>query len=227
MTHAYLSPSSSERWLVCTKAPITEKDYPDQFSLFAAEGTLAHELAEKALSLQLKADLIAGDYPKEMRKHVQEYLDYVNAIPGRLFVEQKLGLAPVVDNGFGTADAIVINDKELHIIDLKYGKGVPVKAEGNSQLMLYAVGAFLAYDSVHGPFETFHVHIVQPRTNGTNSWTMDFDHLAKFMEHASKRAELAAAGLGDFVPGEHCRWCKAKKDCKAKQDEAVNELLNG
>lgn len=225
MTHALLSPSSSDRWLACTPAPLIEVNYPNQFSAVAHEGTIAHELAEKALNLRLSADLIAGPYSKEMRKHVQTYLDYVNAISGKLLVEQRLALDPVVPQAFGTSDAVVIDDKDIHVIDLKYGKGVPVGAENNTQLMLYMVGAYLAFDEAQGPFDTFHVHIVQPRIAGGNSsWTFDFDTLAEFMEKVKPLALLAMEGQGERVAGDHCRWCKAKADCHTQM--AVNELLN-
>ena len=47
--------------------------------------------------------------------------------------------------GFGTADCILICGSVMHVIDFKYGKGVPVNAGGNPQMGLYALGALKAY----------------------------------------------------------------------------------
>ena len=44
--HALLSASGAHRWLYCTPSARLEEGFPDTTSEAAAEGTLAHELAE-------------------------------------------------------------------------------------------------------------------------------------------------------------------------------------
>lgn len=168
--HAFLSCSSSDRWLNCTVAPSLEAKHKDESSPFAAEGTLAHELAERCLRAGRAAAEIKGDYPAEMRDYVQTYVDYVLSIKGELLVEQRLDISRWVPDCFGTSDAVVLLDGVCHIIDLKYGKGVKVFAEQNTQLMLYALGAYDAYDSIYGPLTDFEIHIVQPRLDHIDSW---------------------------------------------------------
>ena len=58
-------------------------------------------------------------------------------------------LTDVVPDGFGTNDAIVIAEGEMHVHDLKFGRGVRVEAQNNPQLMLYAYGAFTGFDSFY------------------------------------------------------------------------------
>ena len=111
-----------------------------------------------------------SEYSQEMRDHVQTYLDYVRSIPGELLVEQRLDLTPWVPEAFGTADAVILDDGICHIVDLKYGKGVRVDAEENTQLMLYALGAYHAYDAIYGPITKFVLHIAQPRLNHFDRW---------------------------------------------------------
>lgn len=171
--HAYLSCSSSDRWLNCTVAPKLEAAFIEESSPFAAEGTKAHELGEKVLISGKNACDIKGDYSTEMRDYVQNYVDYVRAIPGQLLVEQRLDISAWVPECFGTSDAVVLADGVCHIVDLKYGKGVRVDAENNSQLMLYALGAYDAYDCIYGPINKVVIHIVQPRLDHYSSWEIE------------------------------------------------------
>ena len=127
--HAKLGASSSDRWLTCTAAPTLEEGYTDSGSSFAAEGTLAHELAERTLVSGRNALDMSGNYPKDMCDYVQSYVDYVRSVKGDLLIEQRLDMTDWVPEGFGTADAVVIGETgRIHIIDLKYGQGVPVSA---------------------------------------------------------------------------------------------------
>jgi hypothetical protein len=174
--HAYLSCSSSDRWLACTVAPSLEANFSDESSVFAAEGTKAHELAEKALVAKVNASDVAGDYPAEMRDYVQMYLDYVRgvAVGARdVLIEQRLDISKWVPECFGTADAVVIHGETIHVIDLKYGKGLRVDAEKNSQLMLYALGAYEENNFIYGPFTKAVLHVVQPRLDHFDAWEIE------------------------------------------------------
>ena len=141
--HAKLSSSGAHRWLHCPGSVEAEKTLPNTSSFFAEEGSAAHELAEIVLSK------LAGDCSKmigeklieydafvvtqEMADYVQIYTDYVRNLGGSQFYEQRADFGEWVPDGWGTADAIVINRDTIHVIDLKYGQGLGVDAEGNSQ----------------------------------------------------------------------------------------------
>lgn len=168
--HAKLSASSSDRWLNCTAAPTMEESYTDERSSFAEEGTRAHELAERCLRSGRHASSIEGDWPQDMRDYVQMYLDYVRAIKGELLVEQRFDLGKWIPEGFGTSDAVVLDDGVCHVMDLKYGKGVRVDATCNTQLMLYALGAYDAFDAIYGPITKFVLHVCQPRLDHFDQW---------------------------------------------------------
>ena len=47
--HALLSASSSKRWLACTPSARLEENFPNESSVYAQEGTAAHELGEYKL----------------------------------------------------------------------------------------------------------------------------------------------------------------------------------
>ncbi|MCX8146763.1 MAG: DUF2800 domain-containing protein [Azovibrio sp.] len=220
--HAVLSASSAERWLACPPSARLNASLPDEDSSYAHEGTLAHELAERALVSGRHAHEIEGDYPIEMREFVQVYLDHVRAIPGTLKVERRLSFEKWVPEGFGTSDAVILDEGRLTIVDLKYGKGVRVDAPNNAQLMLYALAAYDAYDSIWGPIDRVRMVVVQPRLDHIDEWGMPAHELVEWAEQVVKPiASLAWEGKGMFQSGEHCQFCKARHTCRARADEAL------
>lgn len=240
--HALLSASSAHRWLMCTPSARLEEQFPDTTSVAAKEGTLAHELAEvkvrnyfydvdfgkRKLTNAIKKLKDNELWQDEMMGHTDAYLDVIKGIalglPSKPYtvIEKKVDLGAYVPDGFGTADCILIQGDTIHVIDFKYGKGVPVSAEENPQMKLYALGAYEAYKTLY-PIQRFHLVIVQPRLpEGTSEWTCDLEHLLNFGEYVRSRAGLAIKGEGPFAPGEkQCRFCRAKAQCRARAEENV------
>lgn len=239
--HALLSASSAHRWLYCTPSAKLEEQFPDTTSDAAAEGTVAHELAE----LKLRHYFYTADFGKrkfntavnklkkqelwkdEMDGYTEEYLDYVKntalAFPNAPYVavEKKVDFGAYVPEGFGTADCILIGGDVLHVVDFKYGKGVPVSAEGNPQMALYALGAYTAYCLLY-PISTIRMTIVQPRIGNVSEWECQLQELLDWGNYAKGRAKLAYEGKGNFAPGETtCRFCRAKAQCRARSDHNV------
>nr|DAV45974.1 MAG TPA: Protein of unknown function (DUF2800) [Caudoviricetes sp.] len=230
MAHAVLSASGSKRWLSCPPSARLERKFPDKAGEAAQEGTLAHALAEARircwigeLSLQelaVRSETIFRDplYSPEMDGYVQAYVDLciekINAAQGVALVEERLDFSRWVRNGFGTGDMVIIGDGVLEIVDLKYGKGVPVSAEGNTQMQLYALGAIEQYGYIYD-FDHVRMSIFQPRNGGLSTQLMSVDELLAWGESIKPIAELAYAGKGDFKAGDHCRFCRAAAQCKA------------
>ena len=231
--HFALSASQGKIWSACTRSYMAGKDFPDKGGNFAAEGTYAHSMAEYIMSRFVAGtpnpdDLTNFDtdnefYSPAMVEYVHQYTDLCSekVIAARksdkfaaCLVEQQLYFNSIVEGGFGTGDMVIIADNELNIIDLKYGKGVPVSAEENVQLQIYAVGAIeqfgFAYD-----FDRVRMTIVQPRNGGVSEQVKTVEELTKWAEWMHGRAEMALKGEGEFVAGEHCRFCKAAPRCRA------------
>lgn len=154
-----------------------------------------------------------------------------------LHVEQRLPIfGGVIPDQFGTSDSVIVGDTWIHIIDLKYGRGVQVFAEENEQLMLYALGALDQFDLL-GEIETVRMTVHQPRLNHVDSWTCSVEHLRAFEQRAiaaGKRALNLADGCdtgdggaiedlpGMLNPGpDQCRFCKAKATCPALRDQVL------
>lgn len=240
--HALLSASSAERWLNCTpSARLTEK-IPDTTSPYAAEGTLAHSIGELQLQLALKL-ITKRQFNAELKKikehelyyegmldEVEDYTNYVleqyNAAVGKtkdavIFLEEKLDFSSYVPEGFGTGDCIIIAAGEMEIIDLKFGKGVEVSPIENSQLMLYALGAYEKYGFIYG-IEKITITIAQVRLNNISSWTITADMLEEWAENELKeKAQLAFKGKGETVPGPWCTFCKVRHTCRARAEANI------
>lgn len=220
--HAILSASGADRWLACPPSARLNEQIKDEGSSFAAEGTRAHELAEKALIAGRNTHRIDGDWPHDMRDYVQTYVDYVCAIPGERMVESRLSFEKWVQEGFGTCDAVVIDDGHLSIVDLKFGKGLRVYATDNAQLKLYALAALDAYDAIYGPIHTVKMVIHQPRLDHVDECQVSAESLYMWANEIVKpTAELAWDGKGEFATGDHCQFCKVRHTCRARADEAL------
>jgi hypothetical protein len=237
--HAVLSPSGAERWLNCTPSVRLEQQFPDNAGQAAAEGTLAHELGELLLRKELKqikkfqfeqklaAIKANGLYDNSMLDHCENYRDFVlerlhdakaRTKDAVIALEQRIDLTEFVPEGYGTTDSNIIADHILDVVDLKYGKGVPVSAERNKQMMLYALGALNAFDMMYD-IHTVRMTIYQPRIDNISTWELPVKDLREWAETELRpRAKLAFDGEGEFNAGKHCRFCKARGACKANAD---------
>jgi len=214
-----------------------EEPYRDEKPGDAAEeGTLAHLLADTFIKYRLKRiskldmDVIVKGveahrlYMPAMRKHVDDYVAYifeqyntalVHTNDAQLITEEKTDLRAYVPDGDGTVDVKIIADTTLRIIDLKFGKGVPVSAVENKQLMLYALGSYLEYNFMYD-IQNVHMTIYQPRLDSVTNYIIPVADLLEWAESVVKpRAKLAFKGQGDFVAGDHCNFCKVKGTCRA------------
>ncbi|TGV21993.1 DUF2800 domain-containing protein [Mesorhizobium sp. M00.F.Ca.ET.186.01.1.1] len=239
--HALLSASGAHRWLHCTPSARLEATLPDTTSEAAKKGTLAHEIAELKLRKQFvepmgprkfanalknfKADPL---YESDMDTHTTAYLEYIQSIvhafssPPYVVVEKKVDLGAFVPESFGTSDCIIIGGKQMHVIDYKNGQGVPVSAENNPQMMLYALGALQAY-SMFYEIETVHLSIVQPKVwDEPSSWSISATDLLAWGESIKPIAAKAFNGEGEYVVGDHCGFCRARNTCRARVDRLMS-----
>ncbi|EIO9132606.1 DUF2800 domain-containing protein [Listeria monocytogenes] len=239
--HAKLSASGSSRWLNCTPSIALEAKFPEQKhgGVFAQEGTLAHSFAELLLQ-KFNGDVAKAEYARKLNRlkknslydasmidHVEVYTTIViekfqeahaadkNAV---LSIEQQLDYSEYARGGFGTGDAVIVGNGVVEIIDLKYGKGVPVSAKENSQLMLYGLGAYNAFELDYD-LHTVRMTIVQPRLDDVTEFEMEVSDLLDWAENVVKPAALLAdAGKGELNPGTWCKFCRARSICKARAE---------
>lgn len=227
LAHAVRSASGSSRWLNCPGSLAAEKGREDTKRIKAAQGSVAHELANllgigklnlkslrKMLGTFVKYEGFEIEIDEEMVRHVVGYVKYTRAIDGLRNYEIRVSYEAWIPEGWGTSDCIVYDEKTktLHVIDLKYGQRILVLPKKNSQGMLYALGAYDWLQDFYD-IENIEIHIYQPRMNNITSWTIPTEDLLKWAMWASSRAKLGIKSPHIRAAGEHCRWCKALDDC--------------
>lgn len=235
--HAVLSASSSKQWLHCPPSARLQENFPNESSVYAEEGTWAHELCEYKVKKYLherKKRPQSEFFTEEIEQATDVYAEFVISIIEEIrrngceplcFVEERLDFSNIVPEGFGTGDMIILGKDEqgrglLHICDYKNGKGVFVDAHENSQMMLYATGALNVYGYIY-EIETVRMSIIQPRLENISTYEMSAANLRDWGESIRPIAQMAFEGKGEQHPGDWCRFCRAKPVCKACMEEAL------
>ncbi|WP_042395762.1 DUF2800 domain-containing protein [Clostridium saudiense] len=232
--HALLSASASHKWLHCPPSARLEENEENTSSVFAAEGTAAHELSEYKLRnyLGIKTERPVSEFDsEELEMYTDIYVSFATELIDEvrtnckdpvILIEQRLDYSCYVPEGFGTGDLLIVADENLDIVDLKYGRGVAVSAEDNPQMKLYAIGALNLFDSLYD-IKKVRMTIVQPRLESISTYEMLTEDLLSWAENELKpRADLAFKGEGEFLSGEHCRFCRVRHNCRARSEEFLD-----
>ena len=236
--HALLSASSSKQWLHCPPSVRLQENFPNESSVYAEEGTFAHEVCEYKVRKYLKERVKrpqSEEYDTEEIEQITDvYAEFVISIIEHMkengceplaFVEERVDYSHIAPSGFGTADMLIIGKDEngkglIHVCDFKTGAGVFVNADHNSQMMLYALGGLAAYGFLYD-VEIVRMSIIQPRLDNISTFECSRQELEDWGESIKPIAKLAYEGKGEQHPGDWCRFCRAKPVCKACADEAL------
>lgn len=220
MRHAKLSPSASSRWMTCPGSVHLEPDTKgSDSSVYAEKGTAMHTVSDLCLTKGIEPATFIGKtfnghiVTSDMSELVQVYVNYIRALSGDKYYEEKVTLVEVINDCWGTADGIVIDGSLMRVIDLKTGGGVRVDAEGNTQLLCYALGAYIKYAPVYD-IDTITVTIVQPPMNSIDSWTISLKELLSFAEELKRSYAAIQNEPNKFVASDKaCKWCRARVKC--------------
>ena len=224
MSHALLSPSASHRWIECPPSVRLTEFMEDKSSAYAAEGTLAHSIAEDKLNHYLgNTKELPECEDSSMDEYTDSYIAFVveqmSTLKGPIaFVEQRVDCSKYVPECYGTCDALIVSDGILHICDLKYGTGVKVDAVGNDQLRIYALGALEMLSCLYN-IGIVRMSIFQPRLSHSDTWEISVEELQKWADEVLvPAAKQAWNGEGEFKAGSHCQFCKAKAECRERAE---------
>jgi len=232
--HARLSPSSSARWLNCTAsvAAIEAAAIVDTGSEYADEGTFAHDLAAKVLAAGLDPFDFVGMRSKcgrfqateEFTDHVNTYVEYVRSLQKTIdthCIEHRVPLF-YSPQETGTIDAALFRGETWHVVDLKFGRGVPVSAEENTQLMIYALSSLIHI----GEERDVTLHIVQPRIfKEASIWVFTVARQHEFRKQVEDTVAAIRADEVSFHGGEkQCRWCPLSGMCEGQAEAMLREV---
>lgn len=245
--HAILSPSSAKRWINCTPSALLAEEAGSKSSVYAEEGTLAHEIAEYALTKYLEGeyDPIIDDavplknehlenplFGVDMADYIREYCEFVigegyemqkRDDECRTFLERQVDITDFAPDSFGSVDVTLVSDKTIHIIDLKYGAGVRVSADMNEQMLMYALGTLKSLETDH--IEKIRMTIAQVRLDHYDTFEMSKGELLDWAEKVLKPAAKAAIqGKGKQVIGSWCGFCPVKAQCRAQRDAILADF---
>lgn len=245
--HALLSPSSSSRWLNCTPSARLAENKENKSSVYAEEGTLFHEICEYCLAQwnagvwepdpfgeelpELKDDhLMHPLFKQEMFRHARNYCDFVmnenynlEKSDGacKMLLEERVDISEYAPECFGSVDCQLVGRDTLIVIDLKYGEGVKVYAERNTQMMLYALGTIKGKPSI----KTIRLVIAQVRLNHFDVWEISANDLLQWADKVLKpTAKKAFAGKGEQKMGDWCGFCPVKAQCRKQYEAVVNDF---
>ena len=245
--HAILSPSSAKRWINCTPSALLAEAAGSKSSVYAEEGTLAHEMAEHALTRYLEGvydPIIDGAltikdehfrnplFSIDMANYIRDYCDYVIGEgyemqkqdgSNKMYLERRVDITDFAPDSFGSVDVTLVSDKTIHIIDLKYGAGVKVFADHNEQMMMYALGTLKSLDA--DKIEKIRMTIAQVRLDHYDTFEMSKSDLLDWAEKVLKPAGKAAIqGKGKQVMGSWCGFCPVKAQCRAQRDAILADF---
>jgi hypothetical protein len=232
--HSLLSASGSATWLYCSGSVEAQKPYKESRSGFADEGTAAHELAELCLKGNLNPyDFESKTLPetnwitidKSMCRHVSDYMGFIEEFKGHKIYEQKLDYSEYAQDGFGTADCVILDGDTVIIIDLKYGQGIKVNAD-TTQTKIYALGVLSEFGMLQD-IKTIRMFIYQPRLDHVDENVMTIDELLRFGEWVKDRAQAAMKPNAPLTAGDkQCLWCKHKARCPELMRYTENAIQN-
>lgn len=236
MKHARASASAAHRWMVCAGSVNEAAKYPGTTtSYYAAEGTVAHNLAANVMTGRTPSAASAlGNQILESGHLVtvdQEMVDgvnlYADAVRESLHADSEVhvefDLTPALqkldqDLG-GNSDLLIYRQSEklLSSWDFKYGAGIPVEVKDNEQLLIYAVGALLVAQEQCLPVQEVEVVIVQPRYDHPSGrirrWKFAAIDILEFVATLIEKVRATRLPDAPLVAGSHCRYCPAAGGC--------------
>lgn len=245
--HAILSPSSAKRWINCTPSALLAEAAGSKSSVYAEEGTLAHEIAEYALTKYSEGEydpIIDEGMPIreehfqnplfsiDMANYIREYCEFVIGEgyemqkqdgSNKMYLERRIDITDFAPDSFGSVDVTLISGRTIHIIDLKYGAGVKVSAHMNEQMLMYALGTLKSLESDH--IEKIRMTIAQVRLDHYDTFEMSKSDLLDWAEKVLKpAAKDAIQGKGNQAMGSWCGFCPVKAQCRAQRDAILADF---
>jgi hypothetical protein len=222
--HSKYSASGAERWFSCPGSVNLSEGIPSKSSVWAKEGTEAHEVLEQLMIAEIRRLPTVTSYPTEMLRHGIAARDFIIGLHrqtphSEIMVETRIYLDFIDPEMFGTFDGAVVDHfGTLHVFDYKYGAGVAVSPKENLQMIFYGIGLAHRFD---WNFKRVRLWIVQPRIKGYEGplyWDISIGELQAWVYQFQKAVDRVKRFPKKYVEGSHCHWCPAKSICPLKTE---------
>jgi len=235
MAHAECSPSQLSRVMKCPGSRRLMRNAKRKSSTYADEGTMLHDviayqvfqkyphLATNSIELDPEVDLTL-----EQQLAISDAFGYLEQLIDQYEKEGIESIEIEVHNSLnwsgmpevaGTCDILIKLTGGIRIVlDWKFGKGIFVGAERNTQLMAYAAMSFNSAKEMRET-DTIQLHVVQPRLNNYSTWSLSGSDLVTWMNQELRPKVYASRNPeAECSPGEdQCRWCVGAT-CKARAE---------
>lgn len=212
--------------MVCSGSVHLPPDIPgEESSPYAQKGTAIHTLSEICLVEDKQPSTMLGEVvngivmDKDCIEIADTYVSFVRSLPGFKAYEVKVSLEEVIEDCYGTADNVAMLPGKLTVADLKTGAGNRVDAEENTQLMCYALGAFLKFDCIYD-FEEITLVIVQPPLDNISTWKIDRARLLAFADELREAYRRIKEEPTYVMSEKGCQWCRSQAQCPEKRKAA-------
>lgn len=241
--HSKIGASSAHRWWNCPGSVALSATIPKQPpSLYAEEGTAAHEMAERCIKERKEPYELVGfvakngwEFDEQMAEAVMVYLGAIAEDLERYGLtwddvqcEQKFHLTHIDEEAFGTNDAnLPVLLRRLIVYDFKYGSGHPVEVTGNKQMLYYGLGA-----NQEGDYEKIELVVIQPRAyhqdGGVRRWEITEKELKEFGKELKSKIQEVRKANAPLIDGDWCRFCPALAVCpkvrKTIEETAITDF---
>jgi len=249
--HALLSPSRAHRWMACPGSIREESKYPDESGPAAVDGTHTHSLLEYCIKNDMldPHSMVGAELTDHEGKFVVDdqranrvrmALDYIKQriaeYNGMCEVISETRVDPAYLIGrtdmSGTVDVQIRGGRVIELIDYKDGMNL-VEADGNVQLLQYAIGVLAGFErpiNAEYPFDVIRMTIIQPKLamKGQNyimHWELFVSEVIAKMGDFIVKAKATDDPNAPLIPGERqCKYCRAKGSCSALASNVMKEV---
>ena len=216
MKHSTIAGSSTAgRLMACNgSAALVAKMPPQPPSKYAEAGTKLHSAIEIAVDGGDISHFNLDEDEQAKIDYCLRALDEIDPKQEMIYtLETKVEFTGVaaLDGVFGYADLMGCIGKRAVVLDWKFGDGVAVSAEENTQGLFLAAAARRSASWVFKDATEVEIIIVQPPF--TRRWVTTIARLAEFEADLIEAVKASQKPDAPLVTGGHCRWCPAKPIC--------------
>jgi hypothetical protein len=235
--HSVYSFSASDRWMKCPAAIRMSAGYPNTTNDAAELGTAVHMLGEFCIKIGCSPKhcigmkfngIVVTEKMAEDASLYRNFSDNLTLQTGvKPLIEQRVVMSSLGRTDvYGTSDLthIALSMRKVFTSDYKNGYGL-VDVNDNSQLAGYSVATLDTFDLWDKVDEVVNT-IIQPNYHHIDGPIRSVVYTIPELRQWQQRYAIAVKRAEDPnekpVAGEHCHYCPAQANCRARLEYALN-----